>query len=178
MCEGVSGRVCISGSGFGASQGTGSVYLGSTIGTVVSWADNMIVATVASNAQTGIVQVQQGGVWVVYQDQNQNPITFTVNTATITGVSPSSAAAGTPITITGSYFGSAPGQVFIGNANGVVVSWSDTQVVAQVASQAMPGSSGVQILQNGVMSNAYSPFTVGDCTLHRSPLAAYPAQYK
>src|SRR5579864_7129081 len=40
--------VTISGSGFGASQGSGVVWLGSTSGNVVSWSDAQVVATVAN----------------------------------------------------------------------------------------------------------------------------------
>jgi hypothetical protein len=55
--------VTITGSGFGASQGTGTVLLGSTGGQVVSWTDTQVVATVASNSLTGVVRIQQNGIW-------------------------------------------------------------------------------------------------------------------
>ena len=74
-------------------------------------------------------------------------------------VSPASGVAGTSVTITGSGFGAAQGtgQVWLGTLNGVVQSWSDTQVVALVA--AGSASANAQVLQNGVISNAI-PFTV------------------
>ena len=142
--------VAIAGSGFGSTQGT--VWLGSTIGTVVSWGSTLITATVASNAMTGVVQVQQGGVW-------SNSIAFTVNTTTISSVSPPVGEPGTQVTIMGSNFGAAPGQVFIGNANALVVNWSNTQVTAVVTAQAAPGTGNLQLLVNNVMSNAVA-FTV------------------
>ncbi len=53
----------IAGSGFGASQSSGNVWLASTYGNVVSWSDTQVVATVASGPATGSVRIQQGGVW-------------------------------------------------------------------------------------------------------------------
>jgi hypothetical protein len=147
--------ITIVGSGFGSPQGGGSVWLGSTYGIVGSWSDTQIVATVASNSTSGTAQVQQGGL-------SSNAVPFNVNTATILSVSPASGIPGTPVTITGSYFGTTPGQVWLGTANGVVQSWSDTQVVAEVATGAMSGSA--QVMQNGVMSNAI-PFTINSLNL-------------
>jgi len=56
-------------------------------------------------------------------------------------------------------FGAAQGngQVWLGTANGVVQSWSDSLIVAQVGAGAASGNA--QVLQNNVMSNAVS-FTV------------------
>ncbi|HVP51612.1 MAG TPA: putative Ig domain-containing protein, partial [Terriglobales bacterium] len=72
---GVAGtQVTIAGTGFGATQGSGNVWLGSTYGTVVSWSDTQVVATVASGAKSGVAQVLQGGVW-------SNSVNFTVGGA-------------------------------------------------------------------------------------------------
>jgi hypothetical protein len=74
-------------------------------------------------------------------------VPFTVATAAITSVTPMSGVTGTPVTISGSGFGAAQGsgQVWLGTASGVVQSWSDTQIVAQVAAGAnlrqCPGAS-------------------------------------
>ena len=55
-------QVTISGSGFGATQGTSTVWLGSTYAKPpISWSDTQIVATVAANATSGTAQVQRGG---------------------------------------------------------------------------------------------------------------------
>src|SRR5208283_2024876 len=152
--SGVAGTpVTISGSNFGTVQGSGTLLLGSTTGTVVTWSDTQILATVASNARSGSARVQQNGYW-------SNSVPFTVSTATISSVSPTTGTPGvTQVTVTGSGFGSAQGsgQVWLGTANGVVQSWSDTQIVATVAAGSFSGNA--QVLQNGVMSNAI-PFTV------------------
>ena len=96
--SGVAGtQVTIAGSGFGATQGSGNVWLGSTYGVVVSWSDAQVVATVASGAKTGVAQILQGGVW-------SNQVNLTVVTPTITSITPTSGVAGTQVTIAGSGF--------------------------------------------------------------------------
>jgi hypothetical protein len=150
-------QVTVSGTGFGSAQGTGSVWLGSRYGTVMSWSDTQIVATVASNATSGYVQVQQGGAW-------SNAMPFNVSTATISSVTPSSGVPGTLVTISGSGFGAAQGngQVWLGTANGAVQSWSDAQIVALVGAGSASGNA--RVLQNGVLSNPV-PFTVNSLQL-------------
>jgi hypothetical protein len=146
--------ITITGTNFGATQGTGAVWLGSkNAGSIVSWSDTQIVATVASGSVTGTAQVQQGGVWANYG-------TFTVLTPTISSVSPTTARAGDSITITGTNFGTTQGsgQVWLGSKYaGSIVSWSDTQIVATVASGSVTGTAQVQ--QGGVWAN-YGTFTV------------------
>jgi len=88
-----------------------------------------------------------------------NPVPFAVNTLQLTTVSPNSGAAGTSVTFTGAGFGSSLGSgvAWLGSTAGQVVSWSDTQVVATVASTALTGIARIQ--QNGAWSNALA-FTV------------------
>jgi hypothetical protein len=87
-------QILISGSGFGSSQANGNVWLGSAYGVVVSWSDSQIVAAVASGSKSGAAQVLQGGVW-------SNAADLTVITPNISAVSPTTAVAGTQVTITG-----------------------------------------------------------------------------
>jgi hypothetical protein len=138
--------ITFTGTGFGSSQGSGNVWLGSTYGSVVSWSDTQVVATVASGAKSGTAQILQDGVW-------SNPISFTVATPVVSSVTPSSGFAGTQVTFTGSGFGSSQGSgnAWLGSTYGTVVSWSDTQVVATVAAGAKSGTA--QILQGGVWSD-------------------------
>ena len=63
--------VTLTGSGFGATQGNGAVWLGSAAGRVVSWSDTQVTAAVAAGAVSGVARVQQGGVW-------SNALAFTV----------------------------------------------------------------------------------------------------
>jgi len=152
--NGVAGTpVMITGSGFGATQLNGQVWLGTAPGVVTSWSDGLIQATVAQGSATGEAQVLQNGVL-------SNPVAFTVNVPQITSLTPSAGSAGSTVTITGSGFGTsqgASGVVWIGSTPGNVVSWSDVQVQATVASNAVSGI--VKIEQNGIWSNAVR-FTV------------------
>ena len=142
----------VTGTGFGNTQGAGSLTLGTSLGAIVSWSNTQIVATVSAVSISGVAQVWQNGV-------PSNSVNFDVNSATIANVTPTSGPAGTQVTLNGSGFGSAQGsgQVLIGTAQGTVVSWSDTQIVATVAAGATSGYAAV--LQGGVWSN-YISFTV------------------
>ena len=71
--------VTVYGSGFGASQGTGTVSIGGAAASVNSWSDSVVSATVAAGAKTGVLKVQQQGVW-------SNAKTFTVPSGTSTQV--------------------------------------------------------------------------------------------
>jgi hypothetical protein len=62
-------QVTVNGSGFQATRGAGSVSFNSWFGSVVSWSDTQIVATVPSGATTGPVKVVQNGM-----DSNTNVI--------------------------------------------------------------------------------------------------------
>jgi hypothetical protein len=140
-------QVTVSGSGFGATQGGGYLWLGTTLGTISSWSDSEIIATVAGISASGTVQVTQGGL-------QSNSVSFAVATPTVTSVSPTIGVAGTQVTIAGSEFGGTQGsgQVWLGSTSGIVNSWSNTQVVATVASGSVSGNA--QILQGGVWSNS------------------------
>jgi len=119
---------------------------------VQTWSDTQIVALVASGSASGNALVLQNGVM-------SNPVPFAVNTLQLTTISPNSGAAGTSVTFTGAGFGSSQGAgvAWLGSTAGTVVSWSDTQVVATVASNALTGIARIQ--QNGAWSNALA-FTV------------------
>ncbi len=140
-------QVALTGSGFGAAQGSGRVVLGTANAAIVTWTDTQVVATVGLGSSTGVAQVWQGGV-------GSNTQSFTVATPTVSGVSPASGTTGTQVTVTGSGFGATQGNgaVWLGTAYGAVVSWADGQVVATVAAGA--GSGVAQVMQNGVWSNS------------------------
>jgi len=99
---------------------------------VQSWSDGLIVAQVGAGAASGNAQVLQNGVM-------SNAIPFTVNTPQIASISPTSGVGGTAVTFTGSGFGTSLGVVWLGSMAGNVVSWTDAQVIATVASTAVSG---------------------------------------
>jgi regulation of enolase protein 1 (concanavalin A-like superfamily) len=143
--------VVITGTGFGV-QGSGQVYLGTALGIVrngSNWSDTQITASIATGSTSGTVQVVRGG-------QQSNSVAFTINTPTITTVNQ----IGPLVQITGTGFGSAQGSgvVWIGSMPGIVQSWTDNQVSANVASGSISGH--IQVLQNGIWSNSV-PFSVG-----------------
>jgi hypothetical protein len=74
-------QVTITGSGFGATQGNGMVWLGTASGVVTNWSDGQITANVASGSASGTAQVLQSGVW-------SNSVPFAINVPQITSVSP------------------------------------------------------------------------------------------
>ncbi|HZU28995.1 MAG TPA: IPT/TIG domain-containing protein [Bryobacteraceae bacterium] len=146
--SGIAGTlVTITGSGFGSAQGSGQVWLGTAAASVQSWSDTQVVATVSAGAASGNAQVLQNGVM-------SNSVPFTINIPHLLSVTPGSGLPGTSVTITGTGFGSTQGSgaVWLGSTTGQVTSWSDTQVMASVASGAVTGIARVQ--QNGVWSNA------------------------
>jgi hypothetical protein len=141
-------QITITGTGFGATSGTASVN--GTNATIQSWSDTQVVATVAAGTTSGGVQVVNGGV-------SSNAVTFTILNPQIAAITPTSGAIGTQITITGTGFGSATGTVSVNGTNATVQSWSDTQVLATVASGTTTG--GLRVIISGVSSNTIS-FTV------------------
>jgi hypothetical protein len=114
---------------------------------VQSWNDTQIVALVAPGSASGKAQVLQNGVW-------SNEVPFEVPALRVTAVTPGAAAPGAAVGVTGSGFGAEQGGgvVWLGSRAGVVVSWSETEIVAQVAAGAVTGVAKVE--QNGVWSNA------------------------
>ncbi len=146
----IGSEVTVTGTGFGLEQDTGVLFLGNKAGTVVSWGDTQIVATVALGAMTGSIQVRQNGAL-------SNAMPFSVAAPTITNT----VVSGSQVTITGIGFGATQGdgQVWLGTAAGTVVSWSDTQIVATVAPGANAGN--IQVLRNGALGNAM-PYTINN----------------
>jgi hypothetical protein len=150
--------VLISGSAFGATQGTSTVTFGGIVAAVSSWGSSNIGVSVPAGVALGNISVM-----VTVNGVPSNSVNFTVVVApNITNLSQNNGLPGDSITITGNGFGASQGggQVWLGSTYGVVQSptnWSDTQIVAQVATGSTTGT--VQVLQNGLWSNAPS-FTV------------------
>src|SRR5258707_5529199 len=95
--------VTITGTNFGATQGSSTVSFSGTAATVISWSATSIATTVPSGATTGNVVVFASGV-------NSNGSSFTVGLApSITSLSVTTGAVGAPVTITGTNFGATQG---------------------------------------------------------------------
>src|SRR5262249_27135380 len=120
--------ITITGTNFGATQGTSTVTFNGTSATPTSWSATRIVAPVPTGATTGNVVVTVGG-------PASNGMSFTVNVPpTITSLSPTSGPVGTSVTITGTNFGATKGTstVTFNGVSATPTSWSATSIVVPV----------------------------------------------
>jgi hypothetical protein len=161
LSAGVGTPVTITGTNFGATQGTSTVTFNGTAATPTSWSATSIVAPVPTGATTGNVVVTVGGV-------SSAGAAFTVVPAPIiSNLSPSSAAVGAPVSITGTNFGATQGTstvTFNGTA-ATASAWSATSIAVSVPTGATTGN--VVVTVSGVPS-AGAAFTV-------APVSVTPA---
>ena len=143
--------VTITGSSFGASQGTSTVTVNGTSANPTGWSATSIVVPVPRGSTTGNVVVTVSGL-------ASNGVLFTV-TPSITSLSPTSGPIGSSVTITGTSFGASQGtsSVTFNSAAATPTSWSDTSIAVPVPSGATTGN--VVVTVNGLASNGAS-FTV------------------
>jgi RHS repeat-associated protein len=160
--------VQINGSGFGATQDTGSTVGLNINASVVSWSDSLITATVPTGATSGQMKVTVGGVV-----SSSNP-TFTVSNLFVNALSPNAGPVGTQVTISGSGFGSTQGTVSFNNVAATTISsWTNTQIIANVPTGTTTGS--VKVVAGGVASNTTVGFTVGGIAVNSvSPASGSP----
>src|ERR1700678_2929577 len=151
----VGASVTITGTNFGSAQGTSTLKFNTTAVTATSWTATSIVATVPTGATTGNVVVTVSGV-------ASNGQSFTVVSApSITSLSPTSGAVGTPVTVTGTNFGSTQGSstVKFNGTAGTPTSWTATSIKVPVPTGATTGN--VVVFASGVNSNGQSFTVVG-----------------
>jgi hypothetical protein len=103
----------------------GKVLVGGLTTKIVSWTDSSITCEIKKPLPTGVaydVVVQpkgpKGTSPIVYEDA------FTMMTAEITSVLPNSGVKEIPITLSGNYFGSKKGKLYLGNNKCKVLSWT------------------------------------------------------
>ena len=151
--------VTISGSNFGASQGSSSVtFSGTTATNISSWSDSSIVADVPAGTAEG-----SGPVIVTVGGTASNSMSFTVTGPQITTLSPTSGAIGSSVTITGSGFGSSQGTSsvsFNGTSATTIASWSDSSIVVDVPSLATSGNVVVTVAGISSPTSSSTMFTV------------------
>jgi hypothetical protein len=146
--------VSITGTGFGASQGTSAVSFNGTAATVTNWSATGITATVPLGATTGNLVVTVSGA-------SSNGIAFTVLPSPAIGsLSPTSGSVTTSVLISGTGFG--PNQnsvnVTFNGLAGVITSWSATSITATVPTGATTGP--VVVTLDGVANSNGVSFTV------------------
>jgi hypothetical protein len=149
--------VTITGTAFGATQGTSKVTFNGTTATVSSWSATSIAVTVPAAATTGNVVVTVSGT-------ASNGVAFTV-TPHITTLSFPSGPAQMGVIITGTTFGAAQGASTI-TLNGTampVITWSSTSITAQVPVGGTTGNIVVKVVGNSSNTKAFTVAAYG-CT--------------
>jgi RHS repeat-associated protein len=153
----VNTSVTISGSNFGATQGSSSVrFNGAVATTITSWSNTQIVASVPSAASTGPLTVIVNGI-----GSNKN-FSFTFYNPVISSISPPQGPAGGMINLNGSGFGALQSNStvqFNGAAVAGIDSWSDTNIRLNIPTSASLGQSTLNVTVGGITS-ANAQFTV------------------
>ncbi len=138
--------VSISGAGFGDDLSKVKAFFNNVEGTVYSVTDTRIGATVPVGASTGPTKVVVDGV------EKTGPVfTFVAEVAvTISSISPTSGAAGTQVTVTGTGFGTDASlvQVLFNGIVGELVSVTDTQIIVTAPAGATTGL--IKVVVDGV----------------------------
>jgi hypothetical protein len=168
-------QLTITGTSFGSTSAW--VVFGS-IGDpwVTSWTDTQIVTPVPNNAPSGTVAVY-------VQNSSGAPSStynLTVVYPNIISIAPSPVQPGQQVTITGTNFGSANGFVVFGTIGYPwVTSWTDTQIVTPVPTNAVTGP--VYIQNPGEAISNWVTLTVngsGGTTTSLSSTSANPSPYR
>ena len=152
--------VTISGSNFGATQGTSSVrFNGAAASSITSWSNTQIIASPPTTASTGPLTV------IVNGTGSNRDFVFSFYNPVLTSATPPSAAVGGSIQLAGSGFGASQGSSQV-KFNGLVAgvnSWSDTAITATVPSNATTGPITVTVggfPSNGVQFTVIPPVSV------------------
>jgi hypothetical protein len=151
----VGSSVTITGTNFGASQGTSTVTFAGAAASITSWSNTLIVAVVPAGATTGNVVVTVNGATSAVV-----PFTVVVPVPAISLLTPSSGVVGTSVAIIGSNFGSTQGTstvTFNGTPATSITSWTPTSIVTVVPVGATTGNVVVTV---GGIASAGGPFTV------------------
>ncbi|OFW59586.1 MAG: hypothetical protein A2Y75_01215 [Candidatus Solincola sediminis] len=142
-------EVIMTGTGFGAEQGTGTVHFGNFLADVLAWSDTSITVEVPSS-----IAVAEYGVTVQTQAGSSNEIPFTVNQTpnpgtkpTISSLKPTSGQPGTDVVISGTKFGATQGSslVLFGQGKAQVIAWSDTSITFRVSQETTNNTYGVTV---------------------------------
>jgi hypothetical protein len=144
--------ITITGTNFGSAQNGSTLAFGTVPATnITTWSSTSIVAQVPAGVPAGPNPV----VVTVNNIASNNNVSFTV-VPTITGLSVTVGPIGTPLTITGTSFGSSQGNstvTFNGVASTNTVSWADGSVTVLVPAALTPGVYSVVVTVNATASN-------------------------
>lgn len=145
--------ITVAGSGFGSTQGSGTIKFNGTTAVPTSWKSTQIKAPVPAGATSGNVVVHASGV-----DSNGEDFTV-LPTPSITNLNPTSGEIGDSVTITGTNFGDTQGTstVKFNGTTATPTDWTDTSIDVPVPSGATTGN--VVVTVSGVASAGVN-FTV------------------
>ena len=149
----VGAPVTITGTGFGAAQGSSTVTFNGATAVISSWSASGISVTVPSGATSGNIVVTVSGA-------SSNGANFTVLPApVISSLSLTSGPVTTSVVITGTEFGATQGRsaITFNGATAAISSWSATSIATAVPVGATTGN--VVVTLDGVASNGVN-FTV------------------
>ncbi|HEX2269348.1 MAG TPA: IPT/TIG domain-containing protein, partial [Pyrinomonadaceae bacterium] len=144
----IGSSITITGTAFGATQGTSTVTFNGITATPASWANTSITVSVPAGATTGNVVVTVDGL-------ASNGVTFSVGPH-IQSINPAAAGIGDSVTINGTSFGATQGTSSV-TFNGTAATpsnWSDTSIVVPVPAASTSGS--VVVTVNGLASSGFS----------------------
>lgn len=144
----IGSSITITGSAFGATQGTSTVTFNGTTATPTNWANTSITVPVPTGATTGNVVVTVGGL-------ASNGVAFSVK-PNIQSINPAAAGIGDSVTINGTSFGATQGtsSVTFNGTAATPTNWSDTSIVVPVPAGSTTGS--VVVTVNGLASSGFS----------------------
>lgn len=137
--------VTITGTNFGATQGTSTVTFNGVMAATTTWSDTTIISPVPAGASNGPVVVKVGSA-------ASNSVGFTVPLY-INTISPVVGPLNTAVTITGSSFGATQGisTITFSGTVGTPASWSDNAITVPVPAGAATGP--VVVTNGGIASN-------------------------
>ncbi|MBP1734155.1 MAG: hypothetical protein H6Q53_442 [Deltaproteobacteria bacterium] len=155
----IGAQLTITGSGFGAKKG--KVLIEGTATKINAWTPTLITGEIKKPLPTGIAYDM---VLQLKEPKGVDPITLsgalTMMAPEITSVIPGSGAEGTVIEITGTFFSTKKGKVYLGEKKCKVLSWGMDKITFVVPKKMTPGSYNLTVT-NKVGSNSVSDgFTI------------------
>jgi Divergent InlB B-repeat domain/IPT/TIG domain len=136
-----------------------------------------ITATPAAGYQfssfTGVDSSNSSVGYVTMNSNRSVTANFSASPPNITGISPTSGAVGTPVTITGTGFGTS-GTVSFNGTPASIVTWTATSIVAQVPGGATTGT--ITVSTGGYQTGDQQQFQVTAISVAVSPTSATPGQ--
>lgn len=141
--------VTLEGTNFGPTQGLSTVAFFGIAAVPTAWSDTSIVAPIPNGVPAGDVGIVitvngvagEGGIFAL--------------TPEITGLSPVTGPAGTPLMIAGTSFGKTQGKstVLIGGITTAPIAWNDTSIAVNIPKALQDGNFDVTVIVNGLSSN-------------------------